>query len=33
LRDEAGGGEKGGHRANPVDEVHGVLWAGGKVNG
>ena len=33
LRDEAGGGEKGGDRANPVDEVHGVLWAGGKVNG
>jgi hypothetical protein len=24
LRHKAGGGQDGGHRADPVDEVHGV---------
>jgi len=32
LRHKAGGGQDGGHRADPVDEVHGVrvrCWGAG----
>ena len=35
LRHKAGGGQDGGHRADPVDEVHGVrvrCWGAGLIS-